>query len=75
MLGWCKLLPVRLADNIVSEIIIDSLYSMGEKGSVQAKLEAKTWPVLKHLAQTIPEACIQFQGNIMPHLIFERGIS
>ncbi|KAH8658151.1 D-amino-acid oxidase [Xylariales sp. PMI_506] len=38
---------------------------MGEEGSLQARLETETWPILKHLAQDVPEACIQVLDTVM----------
>lgn len=36
---------------------------MAEQGSLQAQLEQDTWKVLKHLASSVPEACVHFQGK------------
>jgi hypothetical protein len=36
---------------------------MAEQGSLQARLEQDTWKVLKHLASSVPEACVHFQGK------------
>ena len=41
----------------------DSLLSMAEQGTLQAQLEQETWKVLKHLASSVPEACVHFQGE------------
>ncbi|KAH8734103.1 hypothetical protein BGZ61DRAFT_445814 [Ilyonectria robusta] len=42
-----------------------NFFPMGKAGSLQAELEAKTWPVLKNLAQNVPEACIHFQDAVL----------
>jgi glycine/D-amino acid oxidase-like deaminating enzyme len=38
---------------------------MAEQGSLQARLEQDTWKVLKHLASSVPEACVHFQDAVV----------
>lgn len=41
---------------------------MAEQGTLQAQLEHGTWKVLKHLASSVPEACVHFQGISDPNI-------
>ncbi|KAJ5676568.1 uncharacterized protein N7477_002201 [Penicillium maclennaniae] len=42
-----------------------NFFPMAEKGTLQAQLEHSTWKVLKHLATSVPEACVHFQEAVV----------
>ncbi|KAJ5126584.1 hypothetical protein N7448_007363 [Penicillium atrosanguineum] len=39
--------------------------STAEQGTLQAQLEQSTWKVLRHLATSVPEACVHFQEAVV----------
>ncbi|KAJ5204989.1 uncharacterized protein N7498_005868 [Penicillium cinerascens] len=42
-----------------------NFFPTAEQGTLQAQLEQETWKVLKHLASSVPEACVHFQEAVV----------